>query len=202
MFRPGRTLETFAFDRGYVQRLSDGDSETTTHFFRYFKAMLTKMAGPRLRESGQAEDVAQETMCRVLLTLKKEGGIREPEKLGGFVRKVCKNVMFEFFREGGKFPQVPENTPDPVERALSAETSYITRERMDRIWHHFQKLKKRDQDLLRKVFLDEQDKDAICLELNISREYLRLQIFRALASLRKVMEEGGEPPLSNKAKAS
>ena len=37
----------------------------------------------------------------------------------------------------------------------------------------------RDRDLLKAVFLDEKDRDEVCREFGVDREYLRVLLFRA-----------------------
>jgi RNA polymerase sigma-70 factor (ECF subfamily) len=37
----------------------------------------------------------------------------------------------------------------------------------------------RDRDLLKAVFLDERDRDEVCRQFGVDREYLRVLLFRA-----------------------
>ncbi len=46
-------------------------------------------------------------------------------------------------------------------------------------------LPEKDRELLRWLFFDERDKDAICRELNIDRGYLRVLLHRAKARFRE-----------------
>jgi RNA polymerase sigma-70 factor (ECF subfamily) len=189
LFRTRQLLERHSFDLDYVTKLSEGDTETATHFIGYFtKLLLMKLRG-RVHSAEEAEDVAQETLFRVLRHIAIHGGIDHPEALGGFVLKVSDFVVLEFFRNGRRFQQVPDNIPEPVAQALSAELICISRERKDMLRRMLGKLKKKDSILLEKVFLQEEDKDQICAELKINRNTLRVQVFRALASLRKAIED-------------
>ena len=45
-------------------------------------------------------------------------------------------------------------------------------------------LAERDRSLLRAVFLEERDKDEVCTELGVDRDYLRVLLHRAKASFR------------------
>ena len=196
MFRARRVLERQPFDQEYVDRLSRGEPETATHFIGYFTKLLVMKLRARLRSSDEAEDVAQESLYRVLVYVKKHGGIDHPERLGAFVNSVSENVLLEFFRDGRKFQQVPENTPEPVEQALDAELTCITRQRKELVRRVLGSLKKKDRIVLEKVYLLEQDKDAICAELKIDRNYLRVQVYRALGQLRKAFQEESEAKAS------
>ena len=184
-----RAVDPYSFDQSYVEKLSHGDAETASHFIRYFTKLLLAKLRAKMNSAGQAEDVAQETLFRVLLYVKNHGGIDHPERLGAFVNAVSEHVFQESYRQGCRFQQVPENTPELVERALDAEKNCITRERKEMIRRELKRLRRSDRILLEKVFLLEEDKDAICADLKIDRNYLRVQVHRALGRFRKLLEE-------------
>lgn len=191
----GRALELHSFDEDYVDRLIQGDTETATDFVRYFTKLLVVKLRMRLRSSThEAEDVAQETLLRVLVYLRKSGGMDDARKLGAFVNSFSERVMLEFLRNGRRFQQIPENAPEPVEQAIGAEFSCITNERKQLLRQAMSKLRKNDQVVLEKVYFVEQDKDAICAELGIDRNYLRVQVHRALGRLRDAVSQGDPKP--------
>jgi RNA polymerase sigma-70 factor (ECF subfamily) len=127
------------------------------------------------------------TFLRVLNVLRNKGGLDHPERLGAFVNSVCENVLSEFFRAGSRFQQVPENAAEPADEAANAESEFITKERKALIRQVLKELADTDQTILRKVFLEERDKDDICRELGIDRDYLRVRVHRALARFRLVL---------------
>jgi RNA polymerase sigma-70 factor, ECF subfamily len=197
LFQARRTVETYPFNQEYVDRLSQSDTETATHFIRYFTKLLLAKLRAKMSSANQAEDVAQETLYRVLVYVKKHGGIEHPDRLGAFVNAVSEHVLLEVFRQGCRFQQVPENVPEPVERALDAEINCINSESKEMIRRELKKLKKSDQDLLEKVYLLERDKDEICAEMKIDRNYLRVQVHRALERFRKVLGPGAKKAAAN-----
>ena len=200
---PRRSVEAYAFDQAYLDRLAVGDEATTEHFVAYFYKLLVVKLRARMRASNQPEDVAQETLYRVLNHVKVYGGINSPEKLGAFVNRVSENVLLEAIRQSNKFSQVPENASEPVERALDAERSYITEERKQLLRREMENLSKSDRTIIQKVFILEEDKDAICAELKIDRNYLRVQVHRALGRFRKLLAASyPTPPAVKKACAS
>ncbi len=184
-FPIGRSLELHSFDQDYVDRLVNGDAETATDFVRYFTKLLVQKLRMRMRSgTNEAEDVAQETLLRVLVYLRKSGGMEDPRKLGAFVNSFSERVMLEFLRNGRRFQQIPENAPEPVAQAIGAEFNCITNQRKQLLRQNLSKLRKADQVVLEKVYFIEQDKDEICAELGIDRNYLRVQVHRALGRLR------------------
>src|SRR6516162_2374367 len=99
---PGVSLELFPFDKLYVDRLRNGDPSTEQHFVSYFGQILGIMLRARYLSPERVDDVRQETFTRVIATLRRDGGIRQPERFGAFVNSVCKNVLLENTRDWHK----------------------------------------------------------------------------------------------------
>lgn len=194
-------LERHAFDGAYLARLTNGDPETERHFARYFGDLLHIKLRARLRSPQLVEDARQEVFLRVLNTLRKKGGIEYPERFGAFVNSVCEHVLSEFFRAGSRFQQIPENATEPIDGAASAESQSITEERKMLVKEVLNKLSESDREMLRKLFLEERDKDEICRELHIDRDYLRVRVHRALARFRNALQQGEGGRASKSARA-
>lgn len=183
-------MELFPFDKLYVDRLRDGDPSTEQHFASYFGQILDIMLRARYLSRERVEDVRQETLARVIATLRRAGGIRQPERFGAFVNSVCKNVLRENTRDWQRTqPLAPDHLEPPdklvdLERTLiSAETKYKVREILG-------EMKQRDRDLLRAIFLEEKEKDEVCREFGVDREYLRVLLHRAKERFRVSFEQG------------
>ena len=54
-------------------------------------------------------------------------------------------------------------------------------------------LNARDRELLRAVFLEEQDKDEVCREFGVDRDYLRVLLHRAKGSFRDMYTKRMDP---------
>lgn len=186
-------MERHVFDRTYIELLSQGDEQTERHFTNYFGDLLFIKLRGRLRSPQLAEDARQETLLRVLSRLRTKGSIDHPERLGAFVNSVCDHVLSEFFRAEGRFTPVPENAPEPADLKANAESQFITQERKNLVREVLHKLPDGDQEILRRVFFDEQDKDDIASKLHITRDYLRVRVHRALARLRAEMSKRQDP---------
>jgi RNA polymerase sigma-70 factor (ECF subfamily) len=184
-----QALERQTFDREYILRLTRGDPETEREFIRYFGNLLLIKLRARLRSQQVVEDLRQETFLRVLKYLRDKGGIDYPERLGAFVNSVCEFVLAEYFRAKTRLQQIPENAPDPVDRRASAESEFITEERKGVLRQVLDTLPVADRKLLKAVFLEERDKDQICAELGISRQYLRVRVHRAIGKFREALEK-------------
>ena len=181
-------MQRFPFNREYIERLASGDPEIERHFATYFGELLLIKLRARLRCTQWALDLRQETFVRVLRALQRSDVITKPESLGSFVNSVCENVLLEFFRSGKGTMQMEEDAPEPADGSCSVESELITDERLRLMKEILAELPDSDRALIRGVFLDERDKDQICRELNIDRNYLRVRIHRALARFRSCLQ--------------
>jgi RNA polymerase sigma-70 factor, ECF subfamily len=60
----------------------------------------------RTLASDKVEDLRQETFIRVIAAFRREGGVRQPERLGAFVNSICNNVLLEYYRSSAKSQQM------------------------------------------------------------------------------------------------
>ena len=65
------------------------------------------------------------------------------------------------------------------------------RQERDRVRHALNALPDKEKDLIRWLYFEERDKDEICRELNVDRNYLRVLLHRAKARFKdQFVEEG------------
>lgn len=184
------------FDASYVSKLRAGDAPTEQHFVAYFSELILLKLRPRLRKPEQIEDVKQETFSRTLSLIRSEGGLRNAERLGPLVNSICNNVLMEQYRNSSRDEaledEAAEQLAETKPNALSMVISSDTRDQVKRILN---KLNEKDRSLLRAVFLEERDKDEVCIELGVDRDYLRVLLHRAKASFRAVYsKQAGASP--------
>ena len=173
-------LQFQSFDATYVERLWAGDNGTQEHFVGYFTQLLRIKLRSRLHSLHAIEDVCQETFARVLAVLRKDGGLRQPERLGAFVNSVCNNVLLEHYRSSKSSESLDEEGR-PELPALGADALDIvaSRQLKDKVRQILLGLPLRDRSLLKAVFLDERDRDEVCREFGVDRVYLRVLLHRA-----------------------
>ncbi|HVJ07008.1 MAG TPA: sigma-70 family RNA polymerase sigma factor [Acidisarcina sp.] len=175
------------FDAAYIKKLQEGDARTQEHFVRYFSELIHLKLRSRLKSRDAIEDVCQETFTRVLTALRSEGAIRQPERLGAYVNSVCNNVLLEYYRAGSRSDPIDEVTeatvaspePNALNILLSKDSERVVRRILA-------EMPSRDLKLLRGVLLEERDKEDVCRELGVDREYLRVLIHRAKLSFKNV----------------
>ena len=172
-------MQFYTFDASYISNLCAGDLPTQEHFFGYFSELLQLKLRSRLQSPPAIEDVRQETFARVFSVLRK-GGLRQPERLGAFVNTVCSRVLSEHYRSnsGGKSLNV-EGRPELPDKSASALEIVVALQVKDKVREILLDLTPRDRSLLKAVFLDERDRDEVCREFGVERDYLRVLLHRA-----------------------
>jgi RNA polymerase sigma-70 factor (ECF subfamily) len=192
MFTSG-SLTTFNFDSEYMRRLAEGDPSVEEHFTTYFGRLLFLKLRGRVRSAQLAEDIKQETFLRVLRQIRSQRGIDQPERLGGFVNRVCHIVMMEFFRSESRHPLLQESAPDPPDQTIDLEGALVDDERKRMVRSVLAELSAKDRTILRMVFLEDTDKDKVCTAMRVNRGYLRVLLHRARQRLKKIILERDFP---------
>jgi RNA polymerase sigma-70 factor, ECF subfamily len=184
--REGVRLQFMAFDAPYLERLQCGDAVTERHFAVYFGELIQLKLRSRLSSKEAAEDVMQETFVRVLALVRAKDGIRQPERLGALVNSVCNHVLLEHYRSHRTKDLSLDEEPEQafVDERVSVSGQFEVDETEQAVRKILGDLPERDRRLLQAVLLEERDKDEVCAELGLSRNYLRVLVHRAKQSFK------------------
>jgi RNA polymerase sigma-70 factor, ECF subfamily len=186
-------VEFFSFDDAYLQRLRDRDFPTEQHFVGYFSQLLLIKLRSRLRSSQAVDDIRQETFVRVLKAVRTEGGIRTAEGLGSFVNSICNNVLLEFYRTSARGVPSDETPLDPPDESIDLDGMLVAKQTQEHVKLTLSKLSEKERRLLRAMFFEDKDKDEICQDFGVDRDYLRVLLHRAKQSFRAQYEQGEAP---------
>jgi RNA polymerase sigma-70 factor (ECF subfamily) len=187
----GRSAGLFSFDREYVRRLSQGDPETERHFVGYFEPLLLIKIRCRLRSGQDISDLSQEVFLRVIRSIRGGNGVNDPACLGAFVNAVCNNVLLEYFRQHGKLTQIDKDTPEPLDAGAGGEQELLTDEIRRNVRSLLNELPPKDRKILQAVLIEERDKDHICRDCGVNRDYLRVLLHRARNRFRQLLADAG-----------
>jgi len=196
----GSTMERYAFDREYVELLRANDVRVQHHFATYFRDLLIIKLRRRVPSAEVADDLIQETFLRVLTAIR-SGGLRNAASLGAFVNSVSNNVLREYYRSESRTTGFAEDSPEPSDERFNPEDEFVTRQSQRQVETVLRELRPRDCDLLRRVFLDEEDKDQVCREFGVDRDHLRVLLHRAKNRFRALLEAARERALAHGAGA-
>src|SRR6516225_179114 len=182
----GRSLQLQSFDGSYVERLQAGDFRTQEHFVAYFSELIQLKLRSRLNSPQAIEDVRQETFTRVFTALR-DGKIRQPDRLGAFVNSMCNNVLLEHYRASTR----DDSLDDEEERDFPATNvdvlgAIANQQMAQKIRDILDEMPERDRRLLHEIFLEERDKDQVCNDFGVDRDYLRVLLHRAKQSFKSL----------------
>jgi RNA polymerase sigma-70 factor (ECF subfamily) len=181
-------VELYTFDESYVQRLRSGDPQTQQHFIAYFSELLAIKLRARFFPPHVIDDIRQETFVRVLAILQKDSGLRQSERLGAFVNSVCNNVIMEQYRSSARASGFGEGF-DPPDKNIDMDRTLVSDEARKQVTSVMSKMPERDRRLLQATFLDEMDKDQVCREFGVDRDYLRVLLHRAKLQFRALYQQ-------------
>jgi RNA polymerase sigma-70 factor (ECF subfamily) len=179
-------MQFVEFDAPYLERLQRGDTDIEDHFVSYFGELIRLKLRARLSSKEAIEDVTQETFARVLALVRAKDGVRQPERLGALVNSVCNHVLLEHYRSHRRLDStLDEETVQSFADERLSVSGLVAVDETERVVRRILgELSERDRRLLQSVLLEERDKDEVCTELGLSREYLRVLVHRAKLSFK------------------
>jgi RNA polymerase sigma-70 factor (ECF subfamily) len=130
-----------------------------------------------------AEDALQETLLVVVRAIR-NGSIREPEKLAGFVQIVAKRQAFGVIgqRVHSRQKEAELDTGRHVSEAKQdPERDAMVRERAELMKRALGLLSPRDREILIRFYLREQTAEEVCRDMNLTETQFRLMKSRAKA---------------------
>jgi RNA polymerase sigma-70 factor (ECF subfamily) len=180
-----------SFNEQYLQALKEHDPSAEEQLVHTFAEPVKSALRRRLRSSETVDDASQETFLRVLKHFRQGKSLQSPESLPAFVSSVSINVSLELLRVNTHCEQLHENAPDPADHRANPERATLIRERERIIHSTLSKLTRKDQRVLRRVFLEEVDKDQVCDELHTNRSHLRVALHRARRRFKTIAQNSG-----------
>jgi RNA polymerase sigma-70 factor (ECF subfamily) len=140
-----------------------------------------------------ARDVCQEALL-ILLRRLRSSGLDDPAGLEAFAAQTARNLVIAVRRKSQRQRTQPDpaalaSVPDPrplvPEELASGRMGLLIRRLVDELPGH------RDRTILRRFYLDEDDKSDICRDLNLSDLGFNQVIFRARNRLRELLVQAG-----------
>jgi RNA polymerase sigma-70 factor (ECF subfamily) len=129
---------------------------------------------------------------RVLANIRRDGGLRNPERLGAYVNAICGNVLLETWRSQKRHGQPEEDPPDQVDWRPDPESQFVTSERRRLVQSVLEELNAKDRSLLQAAFIEERDKSLICKEFGVEADYLRVLLHRARGRFKSLLLKRAE----------
>jgi RNA polymerase sigma-70 factor, ECF subfamily len=173
-----------------VSRIWGGDRQAEAELVERYKRVVISIIRREVRDATVADDLYQEIFCIILEKIR-EGDVREPEKLSGFICGVAKNQVIKHFQraarrerltETGEIAPVPRATSDQLKELLRKEKAGIVQQILKEMTNE------RDIQVLFRFYLAEDDKEQICADLGLTNLQFNLVLHRARERYRELYE--------------
>ena len=169
-----------------IARIMAGDESAQAELYERYKPRVLRVIRQSMGASADAEDVCQDTLIITLRRIK-EGGVREPEKLSGFILGIAKKLIKKRFRTDAREKtdndraNVDRIDPgsDQLEQLMRNEVAEIT----------IQAIPDRDREVLYRHYILKASKQDICAEMGISTHNFPLVLHRARSRFKKIFQE-------------
>ena len=176
-----------------------GAEEELVH--RYSRGVSFILSGSIANPSA-VEDLRQETF-RIALEKIRNGDVREPERLSGFVCGVAHNLARAYFRQssrrevtgaGDAAILVADPAPSPMQQLLRAENARIVRQVLGEV------TPARYRQILYRYYVADEEKDQICADLGLTSVHFNCVLQRARDRYRELYTRAIEKQQRGKGK--
>ena len=173
-----------------VGSIRRGDRGAEDELVRRYRRGVAIILRAECRDPSAVDDLFQETF-RIALEKIREGDVRDPRKLSGFVCALARNLVIDHFRRvaarrtAGELPLAELASPgaDPLENLLRAERGATVNRVLGEMPSD------RDRQILFRFYVVEDDKKAICRDLDLSSLHFNRVLFRARERYRELYGE-------------
>jgi RNA polymerase sigma-70 factor (ECF subfamily) len=157
-----------------------------------FRERLRLFAARRVNDAAAAEDVAQETLRRVVDALR-AGRVANPAAFPAFVFETARHICLQQYRSAGREGRAlhrlhdesdahGQATPDPL-------AALVSEERANRVREALEGLSASDRELLRMLYHGEMQTADVATRLGLTPEAVRVRRHRALRRLGHLLDE-------------
>jgi RNA polymerase sigma-70 factor (ECF subfamily) len=169
-----------------------GEDAISNQFIRQHYAGLYALLQRRIGDPAVAAEMLNEAVATAIVHAR-QGRITQPERLAGYVFRVALNLYRNYRREFDNrselraaqdtIQQLPgdgraDDGLDPgIARAVRSIVASLPTQR--------------DREIVKRFYLDEEDKEAICKSLDLAPLHFDKVIFRARQRLRALLEARG-----------
>ncbi|HEU0176594.1 MAG TPA: sigma-70 family RNA polymerase sigma factor [Blastocatellia bacterium] len=173
-----------------VSRIRAGDRQAEAELVERYSRGVRIIIRREVHDTAVAEDIYQETF-RIALEKIRQGDVREPERLSGFICGVARNLVIEYFRraarQGGiteieEASPLPHPAPDQLQVLLRKEKADFVRRILKEMPNE------RDIQVLYRFYIADDEKEQICADLGLTSLHFNRVLYRARERFRDLYE--------------
>lgn len=173
-----------------AQRIRSGDVGAESAMIERYSKGLRYLLTRRIGDEERARDLLQDTFY-IAITKLRETDIENPERLAGYLRGIAVRVAQNAGRRKQRDPypmdvaaiqSIPDHEPRQFEHVARNQTLAAVHKLLDSM------PVKRDREILRRLYVHDQDKQEICDALGLESLHFNRVLFRAKKRFRKLLE--------------
>jgi RNA polymerase sigma-70 factor (ECF subfamily) len=176
-----------------AQRIAAGDraaeGAVVAHFMPGVRALVRRHCRP---SEPEVDDLVQDVLASVLQALRK-GALADLQSLPGYVRATVVFTVQAHYRKRGRRgeDEAHEGVAEPVDHEHPAQAAQRAA-RIDAVRRLIQEMPvPRDRELLRRFYLQEQEREEVCQALGIEGSHFHRVLYRARERLRLLLAGSG-----------
>jgi RNA polymerase sigma-70 factor, ECF subfamily len=173
-----------------VSCIRAGDQQAEAELVERYSRGVMIIIRREVSDTTVVDDLYQETF-RIVLEKVRQGHMRDPVKLSGFVCSIARNLAIHHFRNAARWERLieieeatplPSSVPDQLEELLQKEMAAIVRQLISGL------TTERDRQVLFRFYLVEEKKEKICADLGLTSLHFNLVLHRARERYRELYE--------------
>jgi RNA polymerase sigma-70 factor (ECF subfamily) len=170
-----------------VARAAEGDRAAESAACARFAAAVRLFARRRLRAHDAVEEFAQDVMLALVEALR-AGRVDDPQRLGGFVLGICRNLAKDRVRQNERREELWQRHGVTLESMAVAPPEPASYELLH-LEDCLSQLPKRSRELVRLAYIEAREADDIATHLGTSAINVRVMRHRTLHTLRDCMSK-------------
>ena len=163
-----------------VKRIIAGERAAESEFVNRYSRGLRILIARHTRDQSSVDDLHQD-LFRIAIERLRNGELREPEKLNGFLCGLARNLVIGYHRRSSKrLPASDEATaalksaePDPSDCLLAGERVQMVHEILEGLETE------RQRQILQRFYIREEPKESICRDLGLSSLHFNRVLYNA-----------------------
>ena len=166
-----------------VSRIKAGERQAEVELIERYSRCVKVIIRREISDTAVADDLYQEIFWTALEKIR-QGDVREPEKLSGFVCGVARNHVKHYFRRAARREVSTESEESaPLSVAAPDQLKEVLRKEKARfVWQVLKEMpNERDVQVLIRFYIAEEEKERICADLGLTSLHFNLVLHRARA---------------------
>jgi RNA polymerase sigma-70 factor (ECF subfamily) len=173
-----------------VNRIAAGDNQAEAEMVERYSRGLRFLLRRKTRKPELAQDLLQETWAIALVKIR-GGGLDDPGRLAGYLCGIANNLAQSERRRVNRqrtsinteiVNLIPDESSSPFRNVSRAEVCKHVHGVLEEL------NKERDREILKRFYVQDEDKESICSYLDVDSTHFNRVLFRARQRLKSALE--------------